>query len=144
MTNCLRRISPSWYRAVSVGCSLVACIHTGLAEPDGGPSPTTPMLSPREAGARYGQALGAVEVCFGAKVTAKAAGLTNSYAGADQAAFKAEAAKILNAWVKVKGCVDQADPNRCKIIMDKSCLAAEAEIGPEGRALQGLVDFAKQ
>lgn len=100
-------------------------------------------LTPREAGARYGQALGAVEICFGSKVTPAASALSQSYSGADQDTFKAQAAKIFDAWAKVKACVDQADPNKCKIIMDKSCLAAEAEIGANGSAVPGLVEFAK-
>ena len=115
------------------------------AEPDKtAAAPPPAALSPREAGARYGQALGAVEICYGSKITGIADALSKSFSGADQDVFKAQAGKIYDAWIKVKGCVDQADPNKCKIIMDKSCLSAEAEIGTSGSALPGLVDFAKR
>ncbi len=107
------------------------------------PAASNPVLTPKDAGARFGQALGAAEVCYGSKVTGKANGLEAAYSAADQEAFKAQAAKIFDAWHKVKNCADQFDPNRCKIIMDKSCLAAEAEIGPSGNVLPGLVEFIK-
>lgn len=100
-----------------------------------------PPTTPRDAGARYGQALGAAEVCYGAKITAKADALSKSYAGPDQDIFKATAAKIFNAWLSVKRCVNPNDPNTCKVIMDKSCMQAEAEIGANGSAVPGLVEF---
>jgi hypothetical protein len=98
-------------------------------------------IAPRDAGARYGQALGASELCYGSTLTEKAKTLGDAYTGDDLAAFKAQAAKIYEAWTAVKGCMHQDDPNQCKIIMDKSCLAAEAEIGADGSALAGLVAF---
>jgi hypothetical protein len=101
-------------------------------------------LSPKDAGARYGQALGAVEICFGSKVTDKAKTLGDTYTGADQDSFKAQAGKVFDAWNKVKNCSNQADPNQCKIIMDKSCASAEAEIGATGNVMPGLVEFAKR
>lgn len=101
-----------------------------------------PALSSREAGARYGQALGAVEICFGSKMTDKATSLSSAYTGAGLEDFKQQAAKVYDAWLKVKDCRRQDDPNQCKIIMDKSCLGAETEIGAKGTALPGLVDFA--
>lgn len=100
-------------------------------------------LAPREDGARYGQALGVLEVCHGSKLTAKAEALPATYTGTDLEAFKTEAAKIYDAWAAVRGCTKQHDPNQCKIIMDKSCLAAEAEIGADGKAMPGLVEFLK-
>ena len=113
------------------------------ADPDKTAAASPPSaLTPRDAGARYGQALGAIEICHGSKITDKADALLKSYAGADQDTFKAQAAKIFDAWARVKACVDQHDPNKCKIIMDTSCLSAEAEIGAKGSALPGLVDFA--
>jgi hypothetical protein len=135
-------------RVALIAISLAACTEAALAEnPATAPAPASPAaataLPPKEAGARYGQALGAEEVCYGSKVTGKAKGLEAAYAGADQEAFKAQAAKIFDAWHKVKNCADQVDPNRCKIIMDKSCLAAEAEIGPAGNVIPGLVEFTK-
>lgn len=97
----------------------------------------------REAGARYGQALGALELCYGAKMTDKAKALETAYTGADLERFKMRAAKTFEVWLKVKDCQKQLDPNQCKIIMDKSCLAAEAEIGTEGKIMPGLVEFLK-
>lgn len=100
-------------------------------------------LTPKEAGARYGQALGAREVCYGSKLTAKAEALPAAYTGSELESFKAEAAKIYDAWLAVRACARQSDPNQCKIIMDKSCLAAQAEIGADGNAVPGLVEFLK-
>ncbi len=107
------------------------------------PVAAEPLVTPREAGARYGQALGALEVCYGSKLTAKAEAMPAAYTGADLEAFKAEAAKIFDAWAAVRGCTKQNDPNQCKIIMDKSCLTAQSEIGADGTAMPGLVDFLK-
>jgi hypothetical protein len=100
----------------------------------------TAGLTPRDAGARYGQALGAVEICIGSKVTEKASALNSVYSGADLEAFKAQAAKIYDAWIKVKNCVREDDPDQCKVIMDESCAAAIGEIGPSGTALPGLLE----
>lgn len=97
-------------------------------------------LTPRDAGARYGQALGAIEVCIGTKMTEKASALGSVYEGPDLEAFKTQSAKIYDAWIKVKHCVRQDDPNQCKVIMDESCTAAIAEIGPSGTALPGLLE----
>lgn len=121
--------------------ALIAAAQPAFAGAEAGTAAVTPV---REAAARYGQALGAVEICFGAKITPKAEKLSASYSGSDSEIFKKQAAKIFDAWIKVKGCVRQDDPNQCKIIMDKSCEAAEAEIGPKGSAIPGLVEFAKQ
>jgi hypothetical protein len=102
---------------------------------------TTAGLTPKDAGARYGQALGAVEICIGSKVTEKASALNSVYSGAELEAFKAQAAKIYDAWIKVKNCVREDDPNQCKVIMDESCAAALSEIGPSGTALPGLLEM---
>ncbi|MBK9079382.1 MAG: hypothetical protein WBP38_09545 [Hyphomicrobium sp.] len=100
-------------------------------------------LSAREAGARYGQALGAIEICHGSKVTAAGDALGQNFTGADHDVFKAQAAKVFEAWRQVKACSNAADPNTCKIIMDKSCATAEQEIGPSGTVMPGLVEFMK-
>jgi len=97
--------------------------------------------NPKDAGLRYGQALGVLEVCYGSKLTDKAKALEQTYAGADLEAFKAAAASVYEAWVKVRACSNQKDPNTCKIIMDRSCQMAEGEIGPSGNAIAGLVEF---
>lgn len=98
----------------------------------------------KDAGVRYGQALGVLEVCYGSKLTDKARALESTFTGADLEAFKASAADVYQSWVSVRGCTNQKDPNTCKIIMDKSCLAAESEIGPAGNAMAGLVEFLKR
>lgn len=100
-----------------------------------------PPAAPKDAGVRYGQALGVLEVCYGSKLTVKGKALEQSFTGADLEAFKAAAAKVYDAWVKVRGCTNQRDPNTCKVIMDKSCLAAESEIGAKGTEMPGLVEF---
>lgn len=97
----------------------------------------------KDAGIRYGQALGVLEVCYGSKLTDKAKALEQAYSGADLETFKASAATVYEAWVKVRACSNQKDPNTCKIIMDRSCQMAEGEIGPAGNAMAGLVEFYK-
>lgn len=98
-------------------------------------------MTPKDAGARYGQALGAVEICIGSKISPKASTLESIFSGTDLEEFKAQAAKIYDAWIKVKNCVRQDDPNQCKVIMDESCASAISEIGPSGTALPGLLDL---
>ena len=101
--------------------------------------PAAGALNARDAGARYGQALGAIEICIGTKTTDKLAALLASYSGDEQQVFKDQAAKVFEAWVKVKNCKRQDDPNQCKIIMDRSCESALAEIGPAGTSIPGLI-----
>ena len=115
-----------------------------MADDKPNPSQTsTAKLDAEEAGARFGQALGALEVCYGSKMTPKGKALEATYEGGDLQRFKARAARVYEAWVKVRGCANQRDPNTCKIIMDRSCQMAEAEIGPAGNAMAGLVEFLK-
>lgn len=103
----------------------------------------TAATAAKDAGIRYGQALGVLEVCYGSKLTDKARALEQTYSGADLETFKASAATVYEAWVKVRACTNQKDPNTCKIIMDRSCQMAEEEIGPAGSAMAGLVEFRK-
>lgn len=117
--------------------SIALTLAAGFA----GPILADGALSPKDAGARYGQALGAVEICIGSKVTEKSKALEAGYSGADLDAFKLQAAKVFDAWLKVKACARSDDPNQCKIIMDRSCEAAAAEIGASGSAIPGLVEF---
>jgi hypothetical protein len=97
-------------------------------------------LSPRDVGARYGQARGALEICSGAKTTDMASALAALYQGDDLIAFQSQAAKIYEAWMKVKNCASLDDPSQCRMIVDESCAAAFAEIGPSGTALPGLLE----
>ena len=113
------------------------------ADSAGSAPPMAPMTA-RDAGARYGQALGALEICHGSKITPAAKALGDRYTGPDQDVFKAQAAKVYDAWHKVKNCSNALDPNACKIIMDKSCAVAEGEIGASGTITPGLVDFMKR
>jgi hypothetical protein len=100
-------------------------------------------LTPRDTGSRYGQALGAVEVCAGTKVTEKASALSKLYSGAEIEEFNAQEKKIYDAWMKVKHCVREDDPNQCTVIVDESCAAAMTEIGPKGTALPGLLEVSR-
>lgn len=129
-------------RAVAIGLalSLVPLSHPATTARA---ADAAPVVSALEAGARYGQALGALEICHGSKITAKAKGMGDVFTGADHDAFKAQAGKVYQAWHAVKTCAKQIDPNQCKIIMDKSCETAEAEIGAAGKIMPGLVEFAK-
>jgi hypothetical protein len=130
-----------WLGCLSAGARVAVWVAlAGLSTP----SYAEGALTPKEAGARYGQALGAVEICIGSKVTDKAIALQAGFTGGDLDAFKAQAAKVFEAWLKVKNCARPDDPNQCKIIMDKSCEAAAAEIGEAGSVVPGLVDFPKR
>ena len=133
------------FRRQSTKCAAAAIALLGVIICGGSRAEdaATAVLSPKDAGARYGQALGAVEICFGSKVTGKATALGNAYTGMAHDDFEAQSAKIFESWIKVKNCADPRDPNMCKIIMDKSCATAEAEIGAAGTAIPGLVEFVK-
>jgi hypothetical protein len=100
-------------------------------------------LTPRDAGSRYGQALGAVEVCADTKMTDRASALSALYSGADLEEFNTQEKKIFDAWTKVKHCVREDDPNQCRVIVDESCAAAMTEIGPAGTALPGLLETSR-
>lgn len=137
------------HRFIRIGAALAGCAAVAAAsraaEPDT-PADTgkaDAAISAKNAGARYGHALGAVEICYGSKVTDAAKAMADRFSGADRDAFQAQAGKVYEAWHAVKNCANQNDPNQCKIIMDKSCAAAEAEIGAAGSAMPGLVEFAK-
>ena len=125
--------------------AILAAVALGLAASAGAAHAGEAAAPPtaKDTGLRYGQALGVLEVCYGSKLTDKAKALEQTYSGADLEAFKAAAASVYEAWVKVRACTNQKDPNTCKIIMDRSCQMAEAEIGPAGNAMAGLVEFLK-
>lgn len=96
-------------------------------------------MTPYEVGSRYGQALGAAQICSGTKATEKAHALDLIYSDDDLKIFKAQAAKIYNAWTKIKRCTIEDDPNQCKIVADESCATAITDIGPAGTVLPGLL-----
>ncbi len=127
--------------------AMCSCCGTAAAEPPKDIVTSTRAavsaahLTPRDVGSRYGQALGAVEVCAGAKVTERASALSALYSGAGLEEFNTQEKKIYDAWMKVKHCVREDDPNQCKVIVDESCAAAMTEIGPTGTALPGLLEI---
>lgn len=104
-------------------------------------------LSLDERGARHGQALSAAKICPGARTTAKVAALAASIPASDRPAFDAASARILAAWEKAFLCQD-VDPaqapreiNSCRKSKILSCTSTWSEIGPEGSALPGLLEF---
>jgi hypothetical protein len=98
------------------------------------------QMTPYDVGSRYGQALGAVEICPGMMTTLKVPALHTLYTGANLQTFKAQATKIYDAWVKLKQCALVDDPNQCRMVVDESCAAAIGEIGPSGSVLPGLLE----
>lgn len=98
------------------------------------------QLTPHDVGSRYGQALGAVEICHGVSTTVKVPPLNALYTGADLKSFKAQATKIYDAWIKLKQCALVDQPSECTVVVDESCAAAISEIGPSGTVLPGLVE----
>lgn len=106
----------------------------GLSEP------SEKALSPKDAGARYGEAAGAALVCYGLKITPRVADLRARYQGADLDEFDAQAGKILQAWREALDCQHADGPNDCKISQQWSCRQALQEIGPAGTALRGLLE----
>jgi hypothetical protein len=97
------------------------------------------QMTPHEVGSRYGQALGAIEICPGAQTTAKVPALNTLYTGADLQTFKAQATKIYDAWIKLKQCAIVDDPSECRVVIEESCAAATTEIGPSGTVFPGLL-----
>ncbi|HEY8128684.1 MAG TPA: hypothetical protein VIF39_08240 [Hyphomicrobium sp.] len=98
------------------------------------------QMTPKDVGSRYGQALGAVEVCTGTKATDNVSELNALYTGPDLQSFTTQAAKIRDAWNRLKLCTIADNPHECKVIVDESCAAAIAEIGPSGTVLPGLLE----
>ena len=96
--------------------------------------------NPREAGARYGQARGAAEVCPGVSVGKPADALKAQFRGSDLDNFNAQAANVYASWRKIKDCVLPTDPNPCRIMIQLSCQSALAEIGPSGSARAHLLE----
>lgn len=97
-------------------------------------------MLPREAGARHGQAMGVVLLCYGLKTTPALDRLPEKYTGTDRAAFDDESRKVIAAWQDAGSCQQQRDPNICRLTYEWSCSAAVREIGPDGTVLPGLVE----
>jgi hypothetical protein len=103
-------------------------------------------LSAADQGIRYGQALAAVRTCPGARLTPKAAALEQGVAIAERGAFRDASDRIVAAWANAFACkdVDPAqtrDINGCRRAKILSCTTTWQEIGPEGTALPGLLEF---
>ena len=142
--NRSRSVANSTVRKTTISLISLAAMALPLAVSPALAGGAAPPVTAKDAGARYGQALGALEICHGSKLTDKAKAMGDAYQGTDHEAFKAQAAKVYQAWHAVKTCANQRDPNQCKIIMDKSCETAEAEIGAAGKIMPGLVEFLKR
>jgi hypothetical protein len=97
-------------------------------------------MTPHDVGSRYGQALGAVEICPGTQTTVKVPALNTLYTGAELQAFQTQASRIYNAWIKLKQCATVDDPSECKVVTEESCAAAITEIGPSGTVFPGLLE----
>ena len=96
---------------------------------------------PKEAGARYGQALGAVFACPGFRPGASLGPLMARFSGSDLDTFKAQAARVLGLWQQVKTCnAAAAGPDQCQVVQVKSCREALAEVGPTGTQQPGLIE----
>jgi hypothetical protein len=102
--------------------------------------PQVKPLSAKEAGARYGEAAGAVLVCYGLKITPQVADLRARYQGDDLTEFDAQAGKILKVWRETLNCQHADGPSDCKVSQQWSCRQAMEEIGPSGSAVRGLVE----
>lgn len=103
-------------------------------------------LSVQEQGARHGQALAAARFCPGALLSDKAEKLGATLNKNEREVFNDNSEKVEKAWEKAFQCTD-VDPaqtreiNGCRRAKIMSCTMTWQEIGPEGTALQGLLDF---
>lgn len=98
------------------------------------------QMTPHDAGSRYGQALGAIEICPDTRTTVKVPALNTIYTGAELQAFQAQASRIYNAWIKLKQCATVDNPSECRVVVEESCAAAITEIGPSGTVFPGLLE----
>jgi hypothetical protein len=128
--------------AAAALCAVIgAGAHAGTpgAATGGDANAAAVSLDPREAGARYGQAMGVALVCYGLRTTPATDRLKAKYSGADQDAFQTEAEKVLSAWREASTCQSAGGPNACRLAHEWSCQAALREIGPRGSKLPGLI-----
>jgi hypothetical protein len=130
---------------------LFSCLTIALASPSLAAAPATTeatdsarsavaQMTPHDVGSRYGQALGAIEICPGMQTTVKVPALNTLYADGDLQTFQAQASKIYNAWIKLKQCATVDDPRECRVVVEESCAAAIIEIGPSGTVFPGLLE----
>jgi hypothetical protein len=109
---------------------------------------TAPSID--EQGARHGQALAAARICPGARTTAKIDQLAASVPPDNRSEFNTASDRIVAAWNEAFACRD-VDPaqyprefNSCRKSKILSCSTTWSEIGPEGSALPGLLEFAPE
>ena len=117
-------------------CVLIAAISLAGVASAGEPAGTN-KLSPEEAGARYGQALGASRLCRGYEVLPGADALAATFKGDELTAFQEAAAHVVQAWQRTTSCQDGA--NMCMRYQLASCNEAMREIGPQGVRYPGLI-----
>jgi hypothetical protein len=125
-----------WASAICALALLFAVGPAWSAEP-------APMTA-REAGARYGQALGVALVCYGLKTrSGEMANLAAAHSSeSERAEFQEEADKVLKSWQDASSCKNAGGPNNCRLIHEWSCRDALLEIGPSGSKIPGLVEAA--
>ena len=103
-------------------------------------------LTLEERGARHGQALAAARFCPGAKLSEKAEKLKETLNQDEILVFTKQSENVLISWEKAFLCTD-VDPaqtreiNGCRKAKILSCTTTWKEIGPEGTAFQGLLEF---
>lgn len=103
-------------------------------------------MTSEDQGIRYGQALAAARTCPGARLTPKAAALEEGVAVTERRTFRDASDRIVAAWANAFACkdVDPAqtrDINGCRRAKILSCTTTWREIGPDGTALPGLLEF---
>jgi len=113
--------------------SLAGIVGAGI---EGEPADTK-KLSPEEAGARYGQAMGASRLCRGYEVLPGADELAATFKDDELTAFQEAAARVVQAWQRTTSCQD--GPIMCMRYQFASCNEAMREIGPEGVRYPGLI-----
>lgn len=126
-----------------IAAALVAALPLAplfAASEDAAAPRSTAKLSARDAGARYGEAAGAILVCDGLRITDRVAELRALYQGDELTDFDAQAGKILQAWRDTLNCEHADGPADCRVSRQWSCRQALQEIGPSGTALQGLIE----
>ncbi len=99
-------------------------------------------FSPRDAGVRYGQALGAFRTCYSLKLTPAVEALNLAFTGERETSFKSEANNVIQAWETVRSCRRAGGPNECRLSIEMSCAETLKEIGPAGTVLPGLIEQA--
>lgn len=122
-----------------VFCPVICGVDRAMASD---PAP----LTVKDLGVRHGQAIAAVRICPGARLTVKVATLGTNLTRPDLAVFRDESDRILTAWASAFSCRD-VDPaqtreiNGCRRAKILSCNQTWREIGPEGTELPGLIQF---